>query len=466
MFKRLSTRLGLIAVITIVALLIVLPPVKLQMDNQLLQLDTTLGGYNIDWFGGKIQKDLRDFKKGLDLNGGIRIVLEADMSKIDAANRTNALESAKEVISRRVNLLGVSEPNITTSKVNDNYRIDVEIPGLDDITQAVNLIGQTAQLTFKVLKPEYPWSQDKFSQYYLNPNVWQDTGITGADMKGATVVVNQQGTLQQQNQPQIQLQFTDEGRQKFSDLAKANVDKPIGIFLDQNAAPLSMPVVSPDLAKGLTNDPVISGNFDFNTAKNLSIQLRAGALPVPVKILQQETIGATLGADSIHKSFYAAAVGLLLVFVFLIFRYGKLGALAGVALIIYSLIVLAIFKLIPVVLTLPGIAGFILSIGMATDANILIFERIKEEVLWGKPSNIAINLGFDRAWNSIRDSNISSLITSFILFQFGSGPVKGFALTLALGVIVSLFTSLFVVRTFIHLFKVGHTKAERKAVAK
>lgn len=464
MFKRISTRLGLITLISLIALLVVLPTIPIHIDNQILQLNTSVGGYNINLFGGKFVKDLRMFKRGLDLNGGIRIVLKADMSKIEAANRNDALESAKEVISRRVNLLGVSEPNITTSKINDEYRIDVEIPGLDDVTQAVDLIGQTAQLSFKVLKPEYPWSQDKFYEYYVNPDVWQDAGITGADMKGATVVVNQQGSLAEQNKPQIQLQFTNEGRKKFSEIAKANINKPIGIFLDQNSAPLSMPVVSPDLADGLTNDPVITGDFDFTTAKNLSIQLRAGALPVPVSILQQETIGATLGADSIHKSIYAAVVGLLLVFVFLVFRYGKLGGLAGVALIIYALIVLAIFKLIPVVLTLPGIAGFILSIGMATDANILIFERINEEVSWGRPSNIAINMGFDRAWNSIRDSNMSSLITSFILFQFGSGPIKGFALTLALGILVSLFTSIFVVRTFIHLFKVGH-KDQLKVVA-
>jgi len=215
-----------------------------------------------------------------------------------------------------------------------------------------------------------------------------------------------------------------------------------------------MPVVSPDLAQGLTDDPVISGDFDFETAKSLSIQIRAGALPVPVKVLEQETIGATLGAESVQKSFFAAGVGLLLVVLFLIFRYGRLGILAGIALFIYSVITLAIFKLIPVVLTLPGIAGFILSIGMATDANVLVFERVKEELFWGKPKNLAIHLGFDRAWNSIKDSNISSLITSFILFQFGSGPVKGFALTLAIGIAVSLFSSIFVVRTFIEFANV------------
>jgi len=205
------------------------------------------------------------------------------------------------------------------------------------------------------------------------------------------------------------------------------------------------------LAKGLIDDPVISGNFTFESAKNLSIQIRAGALPVPVRVLEQETIGATLGDDSVQRSFFAAFIGIILVIVFLIFRYGKLGILASISLIIYSAVVLTIYKIVPVVLTLPGIAGFILSIGMATDANVLIFERIREELYWGKPKDIAFHLGFDRAWNSIRDSNISSIITSFILFQLGSGPVKGFALTLGIGIVVSLFTSIFVVRNFIEV---------------
>ena len=325
---------------------------------------------------------------------------------------------------------------------------------MDNVTEAVNLIGQTAQLTFKQLKPENEWSEDKMFEYYTTPDSWENTGITGADLKGADVVVADQADIQNQGKPQIKLRFSNEGREKFSELAKKNVNKPIALYLDETGVPLSMPVVSADLAQGLTDDPVISGDFTFETAKSLSIQIRAGALPVPVKVLEQETIGATLGAESVQKSFFAAGVGLLLVVLFLIFRYGRLGILAGIALFIYSVLTLAIFKLFPVVLTLPGIAGFILSIGMATDANVLVFERVKEEIFWGKPKNLAIHLGFDRAWNSIKDSNVSSLITSFILFQFGSGPVKGFALTLAIGIVVSLFSSIFVVRTFIEFANV------------
>jgi preprotein translocase subunit SecD len=449
MFRSLYTRLGIIAALTTIALLVVLPRIPIDINNNVLKLDSAVGGYYFTLFGKTF--DLRDFKKGLDLKGGIRIVLKADMSKIASADQANALESAKEVISRRVNLLGVTESNVTTQRTQTDSRIIVEIPGVDNVTDAVNLIGQTAQLTFKELKPGLEYTQDKFFTYYSDPTSWQDTGITGADMKGATVVVNQNGDIQTSGKPEIQLQFTNEGRQKFSDVAKRNINKPIALFLDQGSYPISAPIVNPDLAQGLTSDPVISGNFDFNSAKDLSIQIRAGALPVPVSVLQQETIGATLGNTSVERSFFAGAVGLLLVLIFLIFKYGKLGGLAGAALMIYALLVLAIFKIIPVTLTLPGIAGFVLSIGMATDANILVFERTKEEIMWGKPKNLAIHLGFDRAWNSIRDSNISSLITSLILFQFGTGPIRGFALTLAIGIVVSLFTSIFVVRTFIEL---------------
>jgi preprotein translocase subunit SecD len=216
-----------------------------------------------------------------------------------------------------------------------------------------------------------------------------------------------------------------------------------------------MAEVDSELAQGLINDPVISGNFDLKQAQNLSLQIRAGALPISVNVIEQMSIGATLGGDSVSRSFFAGLVGLALVLIFLIYMYKRFGILASISLLIYSVIVLAIFKLVPVVLTLPGIAGFILSIGMASDANILIFERIKEELGWGKPENLAIHDGFERAWTSIRDSNISSLITSIILFELGTGPVKGFALTLAIGIAVSLFTSIFVVKTLIEVFNIG-----------
>jgi len=458
MFKNNFFKLGIIFAVVVISFLIVLPRIPIKVDNKFLKLDTSVGGYYINLFGGKVQKDLRELKKGLDLKGGIKIVLKADMTKIAAADQDKALESAKNIIEQRVNLLGVSEPYVTTQKLGDERRVIVEIPGIDNVNEAVSLIGQTAQLTYKKLKSDLEWSQEKYYDYLIKPESWDDAGITGADMKGAEVVTGGQGDIQNQGKPQIQLKFTNDGRDKFSELAKQNVGKPIALFLDQGQMPISAPTISPELANGLTGDPVITGNFTFETAKRLAIQIRSGALPVPVEVLEQNTIGATLGDESIHRSFFAGLVGLLIVFLFLLFKYRGLGLLAGASLIFYSIIVLAIFKFIPVVLTLPGIAGFVLSIGMATDANILIFERTREEIIWGKPRNLAIKLGFERAWNSIKDSNASSLITSFILFQFGSGPVRGFALTLAIGIAVSLFTSIFVVRTFVEVFNVWGVK--------
>jgi preprotein translocase subunit SecD len=332
----------------------------------------------------------------------------------------------------------------------------VEIPGVSDVDSAVSLIGQTAQLVFMQLPKDTPWNQDQFAQYYQDKTVWEPTGITGADLKGADVVFSQSDPTNA-GRPQIQLKFTNEGRKKFSEVAKANVNKPIALYLDTEKYPLSMPVVSADLAAGLTNDPVINGSFDVATANALSLQIRAGALPVPVTVLEQKTVGATLGADSVKRSFIAGAIGLILVLLFMVFMYGRLGVISGIALVIYSFLVLAIFKFIPVVLTLPGIAGFILSIGMATDANILIFERVKEEMRWGRPKNLAIKLGFERAWDSIKDSNASSLITCAILFYFGTGPVKGFALTLAIGIFASLFSAIFVVKTLIQVFNIDES---------
>lgn len=462
MFKNLYFRLGLISSIFTIALLIVLPRIPIVIDNKIIKIDSSLGGYYFTLPGGKVL-DFRQLKEGLDLQGGIRIVLQADMSKIDSTSRDSALESAKDVITRRIDPNGVLEPVVTTSKVGEDYRIVAEIPGVDNITDVVDSLKQVGKLSFKQLAPDKVWSPEKAQEYFIDPASWVDTPVTGIDLKGVSVEFpnSQTASIQQANSPQVKLQFTNEGLQKFSDLAKANINKPIALFLDQSPYPLSMPVVSADLAKGLTGDPVISGNFDVATANSLVRNIKSGALPVPVTVLQQQTIGATLGSESVQKSFFAGAVGLFLLFLFLVFHYRKLGLIAGVSLLIYSIVVLAIFKIVPVVLTLPGIAGFILSIGMATDANILIFERTKEEILWGKPRSLAIKLGFERAWSSIKDSNISSLLTAGVLYKFGSGPVKGFALTLAIGIGVSLFSSIFVVRTLVEAFNIGRVKVKQ-----
>jgi preprotein translocase subunit SecD len=443
--KKEYLKLGAIVGLFVLATLIALPPIPVKIPQA--GIDTTIGGYHVKLFGDKIKIDLRDIKRGLDLQGGVKLVLRADMAKLADEDRDKALESSREIISRRVDYLGVAEPHINTVKVGEDYRIEVEIPGVEDVQTAVNAIGQTAQLSFKILPKELEWTEDKRLEYFIKPELWIDTGITGADLKGADVVFSQGSGLKDKTTPQIQLRFSPEGRQKFSDLAKANVERPVGLFLDD--FPISTPVINKDLADGLTDDPVINGNFDMASARALSLQIRAGALPVPIEILEQKNVDATLGAESVQKSLKAGAIGLAVVMIFMIVLYGGLGLIADFALLLYTALVVAIFKLVPVTLTLPGIAGFILTIGMAVDASILAFERIREEIKWGKPRGVALKLGFERSWSSIKDSNISSLITAGVLFYFGSGMVRGFALTLAIGVLVSLFTNIFVVRTVI-----------------
>lgn len=459
MLKSIYSKLAFISTVVALSLLVALPRIDFSIKGN----EYRIGGYQISILDGRFTKDLSKLKRGLDLEGGVKIVFKADTSKLNTADVNSAMESAKEIISRRINLLGVSEPYIAVSKVGEEHRIIVELPGVEDVNSAAKLIGQTAQLSFKELGSEAEWTEEKYSEVFQNPNLWVETELSGADLKGVDVVFNQ-GQVNS-SAPQIQLRFTNEGREKFSQIAKRNINKPIGIFFDESPYPLSMPVVSADLADGVIDDPVISGNFDLETAKNLSVQIRGGALPIPLEIIEQKTIGATLGEEAINKSLFAGIIGLLLVMIFMVVMYGSLGLIADIALIAYTIIVLAIFKLVPVVLTLPGVAGFVLSVGMAADANILIFERIKEEVLWGRPHSIAVRLGFERAWTSIRDSNFTSLLTSGILFYFGSGPVRGFALTLAIGILVSLFTSIFLTRTLINTFNIGKM-IERRRMAK
>lgn len=455
-FKNIYFKTGLIFGLFLISILVVLPRTPINLSNRYFSYETSIGGYYLDFFNGGWVLDLTDFKKGLDLAGGVRIVLRADMSEVAASDRDSALESAREVIERRVNFLGVSEPNIVPVKTQDEYRIVVEIPGVEDINTALNLVGRTAQINFRQLKPEVPWDGTQFQDYYYNPEVWENTGVTGRDLRGSNVVFANGGVGSADlngTAPRIQMLFSTEGRDKFSTAAKANINKPLGIFLDDDPIPLSMPVVSDEFADGVFQDPVITGNFSIEEANNLTLQIRAGALPVSVEVLQQEKVGASLGDAAISASFRAGLIGFIIILVFMVLLYGRAGLIADMALILYALLVLSVFKVIPVVLTLPGIAGFLLSIGMAVDANILIFERVREELKAGKPRSIATKLGFENAWSSIRDSNLSSLITAVILFYMGSGPVKGFALTLFVGITISLFTAVFVVRNLLTFFK-------------
>ncbi len=434
--------LWFIIFLTVFCLVIDFPkdfPLKFSIGK--FSVDTKISHPRIDLNFGRIKfkRDL-EIKKGLDLEGGAHLVFQADMKDIPFENRNSAIEAAKKNIERRINFFGISEPVVQTAKSGEDYRLIVELPGIEDINRAIDLIGSTAQLEF--------WEQVEAS-----PSAgFKPTDLTGKDLK-----ISQVRFDPNTGQPVVSLNFSSEGGKKFAEITSRNVGRIVAIYLDKKI--ISTPVVEEPITSG---EAIIKGNFTLQEAKDLSIKLNAGALPVPIKIIEQRNIGATLGRESVQKSLKAGMIGLLMVALFMGAYYGKLGLLADLALVLYGLITLAIYKFIPVTLTLPGIAGFILSIGMAVDSNILIFERMKEEQRSGKPWQIAMELGFGRAWDSIRDANICTLITCFILFNpfnWGflnvSGMVRGFALTLGLGIFISLFTGIVVTRTLLRVFYKG-----------
>ncbi|MDO8487345.1 MAG: protein translocase subunit SecD [Candidatus Curtissbacteria bacterium] len=390
-----------------------------------------------------IKRDLEP-KLGLDLAGGVQLTMSADMSGVSAQDRDSALESAKNVIENRVNALGVAEPVIQTAKTGGQYRLIVELAGLKNIDEAVATVKKTAHLEFKTLKKDIPPEATQSAD--LIPDSYESSGLTGKDL---TRAIAQPSTDPSSPGYVVSLQFSSDGAKKLAEITKDNLSKPMAMFLDD--LPISWP---PPRIQSVISDgnAQITGNFDSNSAKQLAIQLNAGALPIPLKIESQTRVGPTLGLVAVQKSILAAAIGIASVIIFMIAYYRLLGIFAALALLIYTLLVFALFKLIPVTLTLAGIAGFILSIGMAVDANILIFERMKEERRWGKPKLEAFYSGFERAWSSIRDSNVSSLITTAVLFQFGTGSIRGFALTLAIGILVSMFSAVTVTRTLLRLF--------------
>ena len=431
--------LWLVAVITVLSIWMVLPE-KFEVTIPFLQNSKrTVGSpdININFGPLKIKRKFTT-RLGLDLSGGTHLVMEADMSKIAEKDRKSAFDSAKNIVETRINMYGLTEPVVQESKTGEAYRIIVEIPGVANVEDAVGLIGTTAQLSFR----EEASESAKVATPSSFLQVWpKESGITGKNLKKSEVIFDRNS-----GNPQVGLQFDAEGAKMFEELTKRNSGKTVAIFLDNQL--LSAPRVNRAITGG---NAVIQGSFTVKEAKDLAVLLNAGALPVPLKIVQQRHIGATLGQETIQKSLTAGAIGLMTVAVFMIVNYGFLGLIADSALIVYALIVMSIFKIIPVTLTLAGIAGFILSIGMAVDANILIFERMKEELREGKDFATSLKLGFARAFPSIRDSNISSLITCAILYWFGSGIVRGFAITLAIGISISLFSAITVTRTLIKL---------------
>lgn len=514
---------------------------------------------------GSFKKELK-VHLGLDLQGGAQLEYEANLAGIPSEDQVSALEGTRDVIERRVNAFGVSEPLVQTKTIGESRRVIVELPGVTDVNEAIARIGETPLLEFREqIEPPAPEPltaeeeqqiadseteakrtaddvlqrikagedfaalADEFTEDpgntgsdgskkggdldFQSPDIYaaefrdalhalqdgqvvdapvktefgyhiikreetrettdadknpvteirarhilfgittesdlrppqspsfENTDLSGQHLQRASVVFDPNT-----GEPQVSLMFNDEGKTLFAEITKRNLNKPVAIFLDGQA--ISVPTVQQEITTG---EAVISGAFTIADAKELASRLNAGALPVPITLVAQQTIGPTLGQASVERSFIAGVIGLLLVSIFMVMYYRFPGLLSVVALLIYSLLTLAIFKLWPVTLTLAGVAGFILSIGMAVDANILIFERMKEELRLGKPIKLAIEQGFSRAWLSIRDSNMSSLITCVILAWFGTSLVKGFAITLAIGIIVSMFSAINVSRTLLRM---------------
>lgn len=392
------------------------------------------------FFGQKIKSLL-----GLDLVGGTELIYEADLSQ--SSNPVKDLNNLSNVFRSRIDELGVSEPTIQTS---GNNKILIELPGIKNIDEAIDKIGDTYELAFMEPANEADGValRDFYDPSFTYPGFWKKTDLTGRQLKSADITFqNSSQTTSMQSEPVVSIKFDNAGKEKFRELTNRLLQKQIAIVLDDKI--VSAPTVQTEISSG---EAVITGSKNIDDAKKLANRLNEGMLPVPAQLIGQKNVGATLGQDSLKKSIIAGIVGLLLVALFMIFYYKFSGLIATFALIIYAILTLALYKIIPVTLSLAGIAGFILSVGMAIDANILIFERMKEEIKNGKTLNLAIMDGFKRAWSSVKDSNFSSLITCMILYySTGSGPVKGFALTLGLGIIISLFTAITVTRTILLL---------------
>ncbi len=365
-------------------------------------------------------------KLGLDLIGGSRLVLEAQTTDTIKDITPDMMDSLQFAIEKRVNALGVAETIVQRS---GERRLIVEIPNITNPTQAKQFLGETAELDFRKMDKN---------------NKWVSTGLTGNDLKKSIV-----GSDSTTGEWLVMLEFNDKGTKKFANVTTELVGKPMAIFFNNELQ--SAPYINEPILGGKAQITGGQGGFEFKAAKEMVDLLNAGALPIPAKIIEENSVGPTLGADSIEKSKKAGLIGLSIVMLFMLIYYRLPGLIANIALILYALFVFAIFKTIPVTLTLAGIAGFILSIGMAVDANILIFERTKEELKIGRTLFTAINAGFDRAFTSIFDSNMTTIITCSILYMLGTSIVKGFALTLAIGVIVSMFSAITVTKNFMHL---------------
>lgn len=407
------------------------------------------------------------FRLGLDLQGGVHLLYQADLSNVKKEDYDSAMESLRDAIERRVNFFGVAEPVVQTEGQGDSRRLIIELAGILDPNQAIKLVKDAPLIEFKELlgeeeirnriKRAFPDLNQEipsiealcrdlnfligFLLTYQEDPCYGVSLLTGQHLERAEAGFNQTTRA-----PVIKLKFDNQGAKMFQELTGRNVGKPLAIYLD--GQPLQTPRVESVITGG---DAQITGRFTLPQAKQLARELNAGAIPVPIVLVAQEGVGATLGKVSLQKSLWAGIWGLCLVIIFMILFYRFAGFLASVALVLYVVFLLALLKVITT-FTLAGIAGFILSIGMAVDANILIFSRMREELGQNKSFSIAVEEGFRRAWPSIRDGNLTTLLVALILFWFGSSFVKGFALTLSFGIVMSMVTAIFVTRNFLKIF--------------
>jgi preprotein translocase subunit SecD len=390
----------------------------------------------------------REVRLGLDLKGGTQLTLQAVPTEEVPEITPEVMQGVEAVIQQRINGLGVAEPLV---QISGQDRLFVQLPGVADPDRAIALLGDTAQLEFrKGLVPVSALPRNERGEITAGEDpdtLFERVGLTGDLLRNAYPQAPRRGSQSWE----VLLEFKPEGAEKFTQLTRdlAGTERPLGIFLDDVL--ISAPIVGPEFARtGITGGTaVITGNFTVETATDLAVKLRAGALPVPIQVIENRTVGATLGEVSVRRSLYAGIGGLVLVFLFMVAYYRLPGLIADIALLIYALCTFALFQLLGVTMTLPGIAGFILSIGMAVDANVLIFERIKEELRAGKSIYKSISEGFNRAFSSILDSNVTTLLVCGVLFWLGMGLVKGFAVTLGIGILVSFFTAITCTRSLL-----------------
>ena len=422
--------------------------------NRLITVAILLVGFVVGWFvySSEIQKNNFRFNLGLDLSGGTHLVYKADTSRLAPTDIPESMASLRDTIERRVNLFGVSEPIVQTERGGTlsgetQDRLIIELPGVTDTQEAIRLIGETPVLEFRlqgaVDTSELVANEDGIVELELG-DAYGPAVLTGAHLDRATLEFGQGNSGGLSNEPVVVLNFTNEGGDIFEEFTGENVGEVFGIFLDGQL--ISNPIINERIGGG---SAVISGGFQPEEARELVRNLNFGALPLPIELLSSQTIGASLGAATVEKGIEAGLWGLAVVALFLLLWYRLPGLFAVISLSIYIIIMLALFKVIPITLTAAGLAGFILSIGLAVDANVLIFERMKEELLEGKWTHNAVKDGFARAWLSIRDGNLSSIITAVILFWFGTSLVEGLALVFGLGVIISMLTAITISRTLL-----------------